>query len=134
MNLTNRPLFDRAESGRPGDVDDLLRAFFQAEMPRPWPACPELPARVVPFRPAPERAGRMMTRSRFALAASVGLLLAGLAALGGKFSGSLEAPGGPAGPPTANRVKPYGNNQVDLKEMLIQEQDGTSYKVIVSPR
>ncbi|HXG13466.1 MAG TPA: hypothetical protein VNK04_27150 [Gemmataceae bacterium] len=76
----------------------------------------------------------MMTRSRFALAASVGLLLAGLAALGGKFSGSPETLGGPAGPPTASRVKPYGSNQVDLKEMLIQEQDGTSYKVIVSPR
>jgi hypothetical protein len=68
--------FDRSA----GDLDELLRAFFQAEVPHPWPAsC--LPA--IAARPA--AGGRPLWRSRCALAASVAILALASASLSGTF-------------------------------------------------
>jgi hypothetical protein len=86
--------------GRPADdLDGLLRAFFRAEMPHPWPAL-QPPERTAPFRPpngtaaelnghtggAPRRPKAWATsRSRLALAATLLLVLGGTLLLSGKF-------------------------------------------------
>jgi hypothetical protein len=60
------------------DLDGLLRAFFKAEMPDPWPSL-EAPAPrngVLPLR-RPKAPRFTLWRSRLALAASILLLIAG---------------------------------------------------------
>jgi hypothetical protein len=79
------------------DVDPLLRAYFQAEMPAPWPelAMPTTGATAnghAPGRP------RTSYRSRFALAASLLLLLSGYWLLSGMFSSYAPAPTDQAAP------------------------------------
>jgi len=60
----------------PEEVDTLLRSFFRAEMPDPWPVL-QAPAEE-PFRQERQPASRWTAlRSRVALAASVALLLLG---------------------------------------------------------
>jgi hypothetical protein len=79
---------------RPGDdLDDLLTAFFRSERPSPWPAAPEPEEADVIARPA-SLPRRSPWNSRFALAASVALMLAG----GWMLSGSFKqlGPEGPA--------------------------------------
>jgi hypothetical protein len=63
------------------DVDGVLRAYFKAQMPAPWPA---LKAPVVAIEATK---GWPMLRSRLALAASVALLALGLSFLSGAFHG-----------------------------------------------
>jgi hypothetical protein len=89
--LPQSPLGPRSQERRGYDVDPLLRAYFRAEMPAPWP---EL---VVPAKgetanaPAPRRP-QTSYRSRFALAASLLLLLSGM------FSSYTPAPADQAAP------------------------------------
>lgn len=63
------------------DVDNVLRTFFKAQMPAPWPSL-KAPAVV-----AATAKGWPMMRSRLALAASVALLALGLSFLSGAFHG-----------------------------------------------
>ena len=71
------------------DLDGLLRTFFQAQLPKPWPV-PKPPA------PLPLSAGgfaarrRSLPRSRFALAASLLILLIGQLLLSGMASNYLR--------------------------------------------
>lgn len=60
---------------KPHDVDGLLREFFKAEMPHPWPVMkpPMAFKSTLPFRAQ----GWSLMRSRLALAASIALLLLG---------------------------------------------------------
>jgi hypothetical protein len=60
-----------------GDIDQVLRDYYRAEMPEPFPACPTP-------RPLVERR-RWFNATRWAVAASVGLLLAAYLALAGFF-------------------------------------------------
>ena len=69
----------------PDDLEGLLRAFFRAEMPDPWPTLPAPAA-------APRRGP--LGRSRLALAASVAFLLIGQLSLCGTL---------PDAPPFAGR-------------------------------
>jgi len=102
MNLLSPP--NVAVNGHAGDdgLDNLLRAFFQAELPAPWPDAPVPPT--APGRPAlltlrtpspsvqvPPRV-RLLTRSRLALAASVALMLGGAWILSGSSTPHPEAP------------------------------------------
>jgi len=70
----------RNDEARP-EMDEMLHAYFQAEMPSPWPS----------FKaPRDARAKRPVSfwsrhGSRLALAACVALLVAGYLALGGFF-------------------------------------------------
>jgi hypothetical protein len=79
MSLVHKPPTTPLRD-HPGDnLDGLLRAFFQAELPNPWP----------PFRPALHLPERRPVWSRFqsalALAASIGILVIGLSLVAGKF-------------------------------------------------
>ncbi len=81
---------DPASTFRSGDdLDGLLRQFFQAEMPDPWP-------RLVPpeaaSAPAPVRwRGWTLLRSRLALAASLALLVGGQLLLAGSYRSNEAA-------------------------------------------
>jgi hypothetical protein len=68
----------------PLHLDDVLRDFYAAEMPAPWPAL-KPPADVLPL---PKRAARpawLRKFSRLAFAASVAVLLIGYLALASLF-------------------------------------------------
>ncbi len=85
-------------------LDDLMKAFFRAEMPHPWPGAPRGQKTVLPAE-EPGKPGSWMNSSRFALALSVALLLTGAWALGGLALG----PGGvgfTGGKGTAGKVTP----------------------------
>jgi len=71
---------------KPSDeLDTLLRAYFEREMPKPWPAPRVSLDQVVPLRrPTTNRRG--LIRSRWTLAASVALLLLGSLLLPSRFT------------------------------------------------
>jgi hypothetical protein len=97
MKSVTRPPIDANGVGHGGDdLDEALFAFFRSEMPHPWPqmklpnGTPPAP-RVRPAQPAPAPSRRPWFRSpRFALAASVALLIGGYAVM----SAALPAPSG----------------------------------------
>src|SRR3954453_16117316 len=106
------------------DLDGLLRAFYRAQMPSPWPALkapPQSPAR----RPTPGPRAWPLLRSRLALAASVALLV--LASL--LFSGKLADPGKELRlPGTADRL-----DEKKWIESLYQPKDGPTMIKIEFP-
>ena len=63
------------------DVDGVLRSFFRAEMPNPWPEV-QVPTLAPVVR---RRFNWMHAGSRLALAASILLMVFGYIALAGKF-------------------------------------------------
>jgi len=72
----NRNLLSYRSGGAPDNLDVLLRTFFQAELPDPWPSL-KAPATTLP-EPVPAGKPRWSAvRSRLALAASVGVLMVG---------------------------------------------------------
>ena len=84
MNPLHQTPIDRRPQPLP-DVDRALRDFFRAEMPEPWPGftAPEASPTAVVRAPAPRR---LLLRSRFALAASLLLLLLGHLIVSGTLS------------------------------------------------
>ena len=66
------------------DLDSLLGAYFRSEMPHPWPVLNH-PRKTTPARKADRHAGDGASSSKFALAASLTLLLAGGWLLSDKF-------------------------------------------------
>jgi hypothetical protein len=59
-------------------LDDLLGAYFKAQLPDPWPAfVPPTPARTLKLAPAAPRTPWHAHAGKLALAASVGLLFLG---------------------------------------------------------
>jgi len=88
MRFIEPPTVGAHGSTRSGDdLDGLLRAFFRAEMPHPWP---ELDAPAFTSVPSTRLAfWRRIKRSHLALAASVALLIGGSLL----FSGKLPAVG-----------------------------------------
>jgi len=85
------PSLDSPWRGRPGDdLDRLLSDFFRSELPHPWPEA-KIPDEQPKSLPARKSSPRWATfRSRFALAASIALLLVGGWFLSGRFE---EVPG-----------------------------------------
>jgi hypothetical protein len=89
-------------SQQSGDhVDGLLRAFFRAQMPHPWPKAPATASQILPFR-RPSKV-RGLTRSRLVLAASVALLLLGSLLLPRGFAPTCTPEQGIDALGTANR-------------------------------
>jgi hypothetical protein len=77
MYAFERPPVDLPNDGRPADdLDGLLREFFRAQLPEPWPAF-RFPSKssTLPLTAPPSRWAGL--RSRFALAATVALLVLG---------------------------------------------------------
>lgn len=79
---------------RSDDLDEMLSAFYKSEMPHPWPAL-QLPAAeaTLPLVRS-ERKLPSLWNSRFALAASVALLLLGTLLLSGAFRTNASRPEG----------------------------------------
>jgi hypothetical protein len=107
--------------GRPADdLDGLLRSFFQAELPDPWPV---LRPPVTPAAPPARSRGRRWGsfRSRFALAASVGLLVVGQLFLSSAFHMDRPPQGGDASDPVvanrSNKIHPP-KVRMDVEEKL----------------
>src|SRR3954471_1739881 len=95
MNRMGRPPLPSGD-----DLDGLLRAFYRAQLPSPWPAL-KAPPPPAARRPAPGPRGWPLLRSRLALAASVALLVLGSLL----FSGQLADTGKTLGlPVTADRL------------------------------
>jgi hypothetical protein len=91
------------------EIDGLLRAFFRAEVPHPWPAMK------APAAPPPAPARPALWRSRLALAASVALLALGSLFLPGK------APREPQ-PPARPSISPGEAKREKVKSSLSLEQ------------
>ena len=79
--MTSAPPLSTGENRTPDDVETILRSYFRAEMPRPWPAPPLTGASVQGF---PARLGRRLSRSKLALAASLAVLVGGTLVLPGR--------------------------------------------------
>jgi len=129
-------------SHQPGDeLDNLLRAYFQAEMPNPWPALeigthaaladtedPAASAEPVVRSPF---LGGALARSRLALAASVALLVSGPLFLGGQFrnsptTGEVNLP---HHDPTATKNPDHLQGPYKMMEGLTQKPDGTYIEI-----
>jgi hypothetical protein len=94
MSVVVRPPVDPAGAGPDeGPLDERLRAFFRAELPDPWPAfTPPRPSAAPPSRHLGGRLGGSGRRSRYALAASIALLLLGSLALAGALKFGVPEP------------------------------------------
>jgi hypothetical protein len=117
------------------DLDNLLRAFFQAEMPTPWPPAPETTAKpiVLPARKGGSRGLSPLVRSRLALAASVALLISGPLFLAHRHADAppAEGPDHVIKDSAATPVDPRGPKHYGNKESLIQKSDGTYIQIEV---
>jgi hypothetical protein len=112
------------EGPAPDDLEAILRAYFRAEVPDPWPAPPLTRAAARDARPGP--AGRGPGRSRLALAASVALLVAGSLAI----SSRTPTHETPASPP---RMSPGEATRIRLTETLVQPKDSpTEWRIEVT--
>jgi hypothetical protein len=136
MRFSEPPTVDRGGTASGDELDTLLRAFFQSEMPQPWPALslPETEEQarpVVPLTPATAHPW-VPVHSRLALAASVGLLLAGSWFLAEQFQtgDSGAQPPSPPGLLTGNKDGLHGPGDIRMKESLEQEKDKpTKYRI-----
>lgn len=79
--IDNPPHSPRPAASGPGDLDQMLRAYFHAELPPLWPAPPVARPSEPLSLPVPAPRPFDFARSRWALAASVLVLLLGHAAL-----------------------------------------------------
>jgi hypothetical protein len=104
------------------ELDVLLRNFFRAEMPDPWPTLKApVEATLPPARPMPRR--WTFIRSKLALAASVALLMAGSWYLSGSQTPDYSQPAG---------VSPLGNpgsaRKPNIRDLFHKSLDGSSKK------
>ncbi len=108
MNLVKPP------SLKPGDdFDSLLRAFFRRQMPQPWPSLPSFSAAPLKHRSA---RGRSLIRSRWALAASLALLLLGSLLLPGRLPQDAKPEQIISAPSTADsNILPKRSNRPENK-------------------
>ena len=113
------------------DLDTLLRAYFRAEMPDPWPSweAPLGQPAVVPLRP--ESGRRPLSRSRIALAASVALLVAGPLLLSGKFTDQPAKPADANFKDTSADTRGRLGSRYKMRNELSVEKDETFDKIII---
>jgi hypothetical protein len=122
MKFVTRPPTDANGVHHGGDdLDEALFAFFRAEMPRPWPPL-KLPdaSPVRPAPPAPAPKSRSWFRSpRFALAASVALLIGGYAIMSAALT-----------PPTPDAVPAVGpDTKAKAPDKNIVDDDDVDVKI-----
>jgi hypothetical protein len=100
---------------RPDDeIDRLFTAYFRAEMPARWPNAPRPWAESA--QPAPAAAGDPTRKSRWALAASVALLIGSCWYLSGHVTDGKAKPGFNPEGSTANlkQLKEMGKDKSKL--------------------
>jgi hypothetical protein len=141
---------------QPGDeLDNLLRAYFQSEMPDPWPALEigmgsadaEVPIRLSLLPAADEPSeesepepvvrasfpGGSLSRSRLALAASVALLVSGSLFLSGQLPNVATTPEvripRDSGEARKNPDGLLAPPKVREVQSLIQKDDGTAVEI-----
>ncbi len=129
-------LLKEAVTASGDNLDNLLRAFFQAEMPHAWPAV-EVPSRPVllaadppeeqPTRPAAGSLGK----SRLALAASIALLISGPLFLGTALRETEPGNPVPQGSGTAQKEKLHPPRYRSSESLLVTP-DGVSIRVDIS--
>jgi hypothetical protein len=107
------------------DLDGLLRAFLQRQLPQPWP-----PPQVIPVSVAPCRrptSGRSLMRSRWALAASVALLFLTSLLLPSRFTQDAKPDHGSNGPMIGDiprdMLKKHKNQQPSEKKIKLGMAD-----------
>lgn len=123
-------------AARSGDnLDNLLRAFFQAELPHAWPVM-EVPSLAV--RPAPERdepssrpSQGSLVRSRLALAASIALLVSGPLCLTSALRETEPSGTILMGPSTAQKDNLHAPRYRSTESLLVTP-DGVSIRVDIS--
>lgn len=108
------------------DLDGLLREFYRAEMPQPWPKfrAPAPPVRLAPK--APKASGySARLRSLLALAASVAVIALG----------AWWMCGSSATPPVADGVNLNNTNPAAMKERITPTKppDGLPFDIRVDP-
>lgn len=96
----------------PDDLDRLFRAYFQRQVPDPFPPCPTVPV-AEPASKYQSRQARPGVRSRLTLAASV----AGLLGLGLTVSSGVRTPQA-AKAPDAPDARLLQNSTADGAELL----------------
>jgi len=145
MSFLSQSPVQRGGTQPPDDVDGLLRAFFKAQMPHPWPSPAALsPPRILTLPVARATKGWPLMRSRLALAVAVALLAFGfsLFLLYGTFQGPLASEGNGirvkglnasrTNNPLQNEMPPRVEfpsefplpNKVKIEESLIQDSGG----------
>lgn len=101
---------------QPGDdLDRLLRTFLRSQLPHPWPPPP------VTSCQRRSADGRNLMRSRWALAASVALLVVGSWLLPSRFTSDARPEPGPTGPMISDNprdVPKQHKHQVENKSKL----------------
>jgi hypothetical protein len=119
-------------------MDDLLRGYFRAEMPDPWPTMtapePTLRAPSRPLLPARQRWFRI--GARLALAASIGFILVAYLALARNFPQvKHERPGLPpgAGDVGLKKMHPVPQRVTTPRgqEALLWEDNSDSDRIII---
>jgi hypothetical protein len=134
MSLLVRPNLPPSD-----ELDGLLRTFFQAELPDPFPSLEAPAPRAAVLSPRPARSGWNLFRSRLALAASVALLVAGPLFLPhGDRAANPDAITAPDDGGKADRkTKPGMPKEGDLKDDVSLEFDPvtgmTRLKITVDP-
>src|SRR6516164_7032775 len=115
MNQSLQPPTQLGDARSPEDeIDGLLRAYFRAEMPHPWPTF-QAP---VPLQEARPLRRFSLMRSRLALAASVALIILGSLFLARMPQDSRLGDLPALSSPDAKRIK--------VKEYLILKPDGST--------
>jgi hypothetical protein len=143
MRIVEPPSLDSPGRGRHGDdLDRLLSDFYRSELPNPWPVPPVAGVRTefLPLTAPPLIRRWSAVRSRFALAASVALLLAGSWFLSGKFedvpaSGAFNSTGESADknfdqPDFQRPGKRLKEDGIRTRERIILDKNGqTGFRV-----
>jgi hypothetical protein len=141
---TVKPPVDSHNGSRGDDVDGLLRDFFRAEMPHPWPEM-KLPSAarngfharramgeggpaILPL--TPKKRPWAVVGPRLALAASVGLLLVSSLFLSGQFKGNTAGNGPKMQDGGADHRIPRMDIKKERIEIPIEEQMGPDGKPI----
>ena len=119
MRIVEPPSLDSPGRGcHEDDLDRLLSDFFRSELPNPWPKPPisDGPTATLPLSARkPVRRGPAV-RSRFALVASVALLLTGGWFLSGKFDDV-------SGPGSFDSIRDEADGKYDRPSRPLREGD-----------
>ncbi len=93
---------------QPGDdLDRLLRRYLRSQLPHPWPPPPS----TVTSCQRQQANGRNLMRSRWALAASVALLVVGSWLLPSRFTPDARPEHGPGGPMISDNPRDIPKHQ-----------------------